>query len=131
MKSNKILYRIVALAITLSITILSCNNLQSNLIQIDNSTQINLNINDAFNERGIYILNRKYYLSSSLMLLNNPRKFKITDDAIWRPKGVKNIPRLSDIEAPFRIVKKSNNDSILLIKEKDTIIIKIDKSIEE
>jgi len=130
MKSNKILYRIFTLGVILSITIISCNNLQSDLIQIDNSTQINLTINNAYNERGIYILNRKYYLSSSLMLLNNIKKMNIKDDAIWRPKGTKNIPRLSDIEAPFRIIKKTNNDSILLIKESDTIIVKLGKPIE-
>jgi hypothetical protein len=130
MKSKKILYRIFALEVILSITIISCNNLQSDLIQIDNSTQINLTINNAYNERGIYILNRKYYLSSSLMLLNNIKKINIKDDAIWRPKGTKNIPRLSDIEAPFRIIKKTNNDSILLIKESDTIIVKLGKPIE-
>jgi len=130
MKSNKMLYRIFTLGVILSITIISCNNLQSDLIQIDNSTQINLTINNAYNERGIYILNRKYYLSSSLMLLNNIKKMNIKDDAIWRPKGTKNIPRLSDIEAPFRIIKKTNNDSILLIKESDTIIVKLGKPIE-
>ena len=130
MKSNKILYRIFTLGVILSITIISCNNLQSDLIQIDNSTQINLTINNAYNERGIYILNRKYYLSSSLMLLNNIKKMNIKDAAIWRPKGTKNIPRLSDIEAPFRIIKKTNNDSILLIKESDTIIVKLGKPIE-
>jgi len=130
MKSKKILYRIFALEVILSITIISCNNLQSDLIQIDNSTQINLTINNAYNERGIYILNRKYYLSSSLMLLNNIKKMNIKDNAIWRPKGTKNIPRLSDIEAPFRIIKKTNNDSILLIKESDTIIVKLGKPIE-
>jgi hypothetical protein len=130
MKSKKILYRIFALEVILSITIISCNNLQSYLIQIDNSTQINLTINNAYNERGIYILNRKYYLSSSLMLLNNIKKMNIKDNAIWRPKGTKNIPRLSDIEAPFRIIKKTNNDSILLIKESDTIIVKLGKPIE-
>lgn len=130
MKSNKMLYRILIFGFILIITMISCNNLQSNLIQIDNSAQIDLNVNDAYNERGIYILNEKYYLNSSLMLLKNIKKFNIKDDAILRLQGTKKIPRLSDIEAPFRIVKKSNNDSILLIRENDTTIIRLDKAVE-
>lgn len=120
----------IVFVVILSTTNISCNNLQSNLIQIDNSTQIDLNVNDAYNERGIYILNEKYYLNSSLMLLNNIKNFNIKDDAFWRPEGAKKIPRLSDIEAPFRIVKKSNNDSIILIKESDTTIIRLDKPVQ-
>ena len=130
MKSYKISSTILTIGVMLSITIISCNNLESKLIQIDNSRKIDLNVNDAYNERGIYILNDKYYLNSSLMLLNSIKKFNIKDDAIWRPQGTTHTPRLSDIEAPFRILKKNNNDSILLIKENDTTIIRLDKAID-
>ncbi len=109
---------------------IACNNYQTDLIEIDQSSKLTLKVNRAYNERGIYILNDKYYLKSSLLLPKNIKGIHIEDDAIWRPKGAKNIPRLSDIEAPFEIFKEKNNDSIYLIKSNDTIILRLDKVIE-
>lgn len=111
--------------------ILYCNyDFQSNLIEIDKSSELNIKVNRAYNERGIYILNEKYFLNSSIVLPKNIKGIQIVDDAIWRPKETKNIPRLSDIEAPFQILKEKNNNSIYLIKANDTIILRLDKLIE-
>ncbi|KRB59022.1 hypothetical protein [Flavobacterium sp. Root186] len=107
----------------------ACNNYQD-LIEIDHSSELNLQVNEAYNERGIYILNNKYYLNSSIKLPEDIKGIQIEDDAIWRPNGLKNIPRLSDIDAPFQIFKEKNNDSIYLIKANDTIILKLDKLIQ-
>ncbi|CAC9976262.1 hypothetical protein FLAPXU55_03986 [Flavobacterium panici] len=109
---------------------IACNNYQTDLIEIDQSSKLTLKVNRAYNERGIYILNDKYYLNSSLLLPENIKGIHIEDDAIWRPQGATNIPRLSDIEAPFEIFKEKNNDSIYLIKANDTIILRLDKVIE-
>jgi len=107
----------------------ACNNYQD-LIEIDQSSELNLQVNEAYNERGIYILNNKYYLNSSIILPKDIKGIQIEDDAIWRPNGLKNIPRLSDIDAPFQILKEKNNNSIYLIKANDTIILRLDKLIE-
>lgn len=124
MKFNKIF-----IAGTLIISQIACNNYQTNLIEIDKSSELNIKVNRAYNERGIYILDDKYYLSSSIILPKNTKKIQIEDNAIWRPNRLKNIPRLSDIQAPFQIFKKENNDSIYLIKGSDTIILRLDKLI--
>lgn len=125
MKFNKLF-----IAGTFIISQISCNKYQNDLIEIDKSSELNLKVNRAYNERGIYILNNKYYLNSTIILPNNTKKIQIEDDAIWRPSKLKNIPRLSDIEAPFQIFKEKNNDSIYLIKVSDTIILRLDKLIQ-
>lgn len=132
MKINKIVMAILILAglFVLIYIPFRQEKFQSSLIEIDKSLKIDINVTNAYNERGSYILNNKYYLSSSLILQNNTEKLNIKDNAIWRPEGYKNIPRLSDIEAPFRIIKEKNNNAIKLLRGNDTIILKLDKVIE-
>ena len=94
---------------------------QSKLIEINKkSSDINIIVNDAYNERGIYILNNKYYINSATHILGQDYNLS-NDDAIWRPKKNKYIPKISDISAPFEIQKEQNNDTLKLIKNNKTI----------
>jgi hypothetical protein len=96
---------------------------QSKLKEINIQDDFNIEINDAYNERGIYILNHEYYISSSTFIISNTDSLSIEDDAIWRPKEFKHILRISDIQPPFKIFKKSNNDTIHIVKSNKTIIL--------
>lgn len=125
MKFNKttiIILSLIGLSIPIFL-IINNNNYQSNLVEINSLSSINLNINEAYNERGIYILDNKFYVGENTIIKLDSNKTIIEDDAIWRPKGNKLIPRISDIKAPFRIFKNKNSDTLSLIKDKDTIII--------
>ena len=93
---------------------------QSNLIQINFESGLNLNVNDAYNSGGLYILNSKYSIESFTSILGE--NYGVSENkAIWRPKSAKYIPRISDISAPFEIIKEANNDTIKLIKSNKTI----------
>ncbi len=85
----------------------------SNLTPIVKEKGINLKVEYAYNEHGIYILNSKYFLNSSSNIIEND--FGLAKDpAIWRLFEF--IPSIADISAPFEILKKENNDTIELIK---------------
>ena len=59
---------------------------QSELKEIKFEMAIDLEVDNTSNERGIYVLNEKYYISSSTFIIGN-FNVKISDDAIWRPNG--------------------------------------------
>jgi hypothetical protein len=101
---------------------------QSELQEISYDRQIkNLEVKKAYNERGIYILNDMYYLSTSTFIIETSDKISIEDDAIWRPKGNKYYPRISDIEAPFVISKKKDSDTIFIEKSGNKILLFLSK----
>ena len=95
---------------------------QKRLKEIKFEEKIELTVNKAYNERGIYILNNKYYLNSATFIIGN-NLYQIKDEAIWRPKGSEHLPRISDITPPFIISKKENNDTIIIEKEEDKILL--------
>lgn len=95
---------------------------QSDLKEIQYDDNLNEKVERAYNERGIYILNDKYFLNSATSVIGgNPVKIK--DDAIWRPQGSKHIPRISDINAPFTISKNKNSDTIFVEKDGSVILL--------
>lgn len=129
MKLNKttiIILSFIGLSISLYL-IVKNNNYQTNLIEINNLSSVNLSINEAYNERGIYILNNKFYVGENTIIKLDSNKTRIEDYAIWRSKDNKLIPRISDIKSPFHLFKHKNSDTLSLIKGKDTIIILLNK----
>ena len=94
----------------------------SNLIEVENSTEISLEVRKAFNERGIYVLNDSVFVGFAPLYNFDSTKYEIEDDALWRPKNAKHLPRLSDISAPFKITKKRYSDTILIIRNVDTFM---------
>ncbi len=90
----------------------------SNLTPIVKEKTISLKVEYAYNEHGIYILNSKYFLNGSSNIIG--KDFGLAKDpAIWRLFEF--IPCIDDISAPFEILKKENNDTILLIKDNHEI----------
>lgn len=123
MKSQNIVIVMMILGFILSMYFLSIDSeFQSKLIEINKINSINLNVNGAYNERGIYILNDKYFVNSATYVLGDDYSLS-QDDAIWRPKDKKFKPSISDISAPFEIHKNKNSDTLKLIKGGKTMIL--------
>jgi hypothetical protein len=89
---------------------------QSKLKEIKFEDNLSLEVKNAYNERGIYILNDRYYVNSATFIIGEGT-IKIKDDAIWRPEGSKHMPRISDVSAPFIIYKNKNTDTIFIKKD--------------
>ena len=123
MKNHRI-FQIILTLLGFSILVFfsqrNCSS-QSKLIAIDNSKSIEINVTKAYNERGIQILNDSLYISFATLIDRDTNKIQIEDDAIWRPKESKHIKRFSDIDAPYKLQKRSNSDSIRLIREFNTL----------
>lgn len=92
------------------------------LKKIDKNKSYDIKVKDAYNERGIYVLNNKYYINSATYIIGNHYGLS-KDDAIWRPKNAEYLPRISDISAPFIIKKDIDNDTLTLIKGDKTILL--------
>jgi hypothetical protein len=108
--------------IVLIYLILINETFQSNLKQINFEDNLQLKVESAYNERGIYILNDEYFLNSATFIIGK-NTIQIKDDAIWRPKGSKHLPRISDINAPFLIYKNKNTDTIFIEKDEKRIVL--------
>jgi hypothetical protein len=101
---------------------------QSNLIEISREKSINIIVSDAYNERGDYILNKKYFLNSATYILGDDYSLsKNNGIVIWNTKGNKYKPIISDVSAPFEIHKEKNNDTLRLIKDGKTIILLLEQ----
>lgn len=97
-------------------------NYQSELKQINFEDKLELKVERAYNERGIYILNDEYFINSATFIIGK-NTIQIKDDAIWRPKGSNHLPRISDIKAPFLIYKNKNTDTIFIEKDDKRVIL--------
>ena len=92
------------------------------VIKIEKDKSYDILVKDAYNERGIYVLNNKYYINSATYVIGNHYGLS-KDDAIWRPKNAEYSPRISDISAPFTIIKNMDNDTLTLKKDDKTILL--------
>ncbi len=125
MKNRLYIVFIIVAIIIISSLILNNYNYSSKLIEVNTSSEFDLKISKAFNERGIYILNDSIYVRENEVTEYDSSKFHIEDEAIWRPKNSKFTPRISDIDAPFYLKKKKNENNLLVIKDLDTIIVEL------
>ncbi|WET04367.1 hypothetical protein [Flavobacterium sp. YJ01] len=123
MKNSKIVIIMMILGLIFSIYFLSADSKsQKELIEINTATSVKMKIKVAYNERGIYILNDKFFVRSDTHILGNDYSIS-KDKAIWRPTNKKYIPSISDISAPFEIYKNKNSDTLTLIKGNKKIIL--------
>jgi hypothetical protein len=122
-KSHYIVIVMMVIGLILSLFLMDKqSDFYERLEKIDKNRSYDIQVSDAYNERGIYVLNNKYYLNSSTYVIGNHYGYS-KNDAIWKPKNAKYIPRISDISAPFRIYKEIDNDTLKLKKEDKTILL--------
>src|SRR5690606_4620793 len=98
------------------------SDFNKSLIKIEKDKSYDIQVKDAYNERGIYVLNNKYYINSATFVIGNHYGLS-KDDAIWRPKNAEYKPRISDISAPFTIKKDIDNDTLTLKKGDKSILL--------
>lgn len=122
MRNSFFIFMIFVGLIVLIYLIFINETFQSKLKQINFEDNLQLKVERAYNERGIYILNDEYFLNSATFIIGQ-NTIQIEDDAIWRPKGNKHLPRISDINAPFLIYKNKNTDTIIIEKDDKRIVL--------
>jgi hypothetical protein len=106
---------------TILLCAVSCSD--SNLKEITKKDAYNIEVQKVETPRGVLILNGKYFLNSDTEIIKGVEKLGVEDNSIWRLNKPK--PNLLNIPAPYKLVKKGNNDSITIISYSDTIIAKI------
>jgi len=94
----------------------------SNLTKIVREKNIKLKVKEARNDRGIYILNNRYYLNSGTKVVGEHYGLAI-DHTIYRPENSQYIPVIWDISAPFELEKDADNDTLKLTKRNKTILL--------
>ncbi|AXP81619.1 hypothetical protein CJ739_2546 [Mariniflexile rhizosphaerae] len=98
------------------------SNFYNGLEKIHKKNSYDIQVKEAYNERGIYVLNKKYYINSATYVIGNHYGLS-KDSGIWRPENVEYNPRISDISAPFTIKKEIDNDTLTLKKGDKTILL--------
>lgn len=116
----KTLKSIILLLIYSSCTI-CCSD--PNLKEITRKDKYNFEVQKVETPRGVLIMNDKYFLSNNVEIIKGIEKLGVNDESIWRLR--KPEPRILNIPAPYRLIKKENNDSITIISGLDTIIARI------
>jgi len=100
---------------------ISCSD--SNPKEITKKDAYNLEVKKVETPRGVLVINGKYFLDNNVEIIKGIEKLGVEDNSIWRLNKPK--PNLLIIPAPYKLIKKENNDSIVIISYSDTIIAKI------
>lgn len=100
------------------------NQFMANLVEIDYNEALEIEVTDAYNEHGIYILNDKYSLRSNTPVIKSSIEFK--DNALLRFNDSKFTPSISSISTPYKLFKAQKNDTLKVIKGNDVVLLKMD-----
>lgn len=101
-------------------------NFYSNLIKIRFKDTVFIEVNKAYNNHGVFVLNNKYSLSSYTVVLSSTIKFE--DPAIRLFNSNKNyqyVPTINAISPPYTLSKNENNDTIKVTKNNDVVLLKL------
>ena len=93
--------------------------------QVDFERELTMEVNNIKGSRGVLILNNKFMLSASCLLVYDksfPTWIKEDDSyVIYRPKNHVFSPYITDIPTPYKLIKKKNTDFFHIIKFNDTL----------
>lgn len=118
------IYCPIILLFVLSLFSSSCTD--SHFIEVPAGKAYDINVEKVHNQRGVMILNNTYLLVAiDAKIIKGIDKLGVSDDAIWGI-GKPPVPTLLNVPAPFRLIKKANNDSLVIISNLDTIVARMD-----
>jgi hypothetical protein len=108
------------------------NLIESYIIKYDD--EVNVKVTSVFNNHNILELNnRDLMISGTYPVINqdelvNKVKEKNISGTLWNDPNTSEFkPVLSDIEPPFRLLKKAYSDTLKIIKQQDTILVLMNK----
>ncbi|MEM5565208.1 hypothetical protein WNY78_08835 [Psychroserpens sp. AS72] len=111
MKKTISTIKIFATCLCASLLICSCNKSEDKSLKIE--SEIKLDITRIYRHKGVILLN-----DSIVLTQNCPRiDIKNKDYVIYK--------QIEDINKPYKLIKKANNDTILIIKDSDSLLYKL------
>ncbi|MEA1786479.1 hypothetical protein U1E44_10285 [Arenibacter sp. GZD96] len=90
---------------------------------IDKNSDLKIEVKHETMNRGVMILNKKYYLIGSCPLMNKDKPIWLKEryPPLWRPKTKEYTPRISDVQVPYTLYKLENEPFFYVLKNKDTL----------
>ena len=88
--------------------------------------QINIDDADIVHEKGVLIINDSVVLYGSAKQYEEISAYSVTEKnpPDYRPSHSKYKPILYDLYGPYKLIKKANNDTLIVIKKGDTLYFK-------
>ena len=87
---------------------------------------INLNLINIVRDKGRIIINDSVVLYGSAKQYEEISAYSVTEKnpPNYRPSHLKYKPILYDLYGPYKLIKKANNDTLIVIKKGDTLYFK-------
>ena len=108
---NYMLFMLVGSIILLMFTFVPHQRMLSRLIHITRSTALHLDVSLALNDHGSLILNKTHSINTSTPVVKS--------------QGKQSYKTIYDIEEPYFLKKERDNDTLIIIKDTDTLILTI------
>lgn len=88
--------------------------------------EINIHSKDIKHRKGILILNDSIATSGMARQYEEISAYSVVekDPPDYRPSHSRYIPTLYDLSKPYHLIKKRNNDTLVVIKSSDTLYFK-------
>lgn len=91
---------------------------------IDYESEIEIKVIRLKILRDVLIINDTITVSASCKLIMNNSNQIISErnSPLWRSSNYQYTPSLGDLSDPYKLIKKSHNDTLVVIKDNDTIL---------
>jgi hypothetical protein len=94
------------------------------LVRLKDSLQVNAK--NIVYRKGLVIINDKYVLSGATVQIVAISTIAVQEKTkpLYRPKNKSYQPNLYDLDGPYKMTKKADNDTIVITKGADTLYFK-------
>lgn len=94
------------------------------LVRLKDSLQVNTE--DIVYRKGLVIINDRYVLSGAIEQIVDISTIRVQEKTkpLYRPKNKSYQPNLYDLDGPYKMTKKADNDTIVITKGADTLYFK-------
>lgn len=125
-KMKRIVLSISILVVALFITGIYFDRHRQIKISLKVDDEINIHSNSIEHSKGVLILNDSIAVSGAARQYEEIGAYSVIekDTPYYRPSHNKYIPILYDLNKPYRMIKRKDNDTLLIIKSNDTLYFK-------